>query len=79
MFENLNDSAEAKVFKSDKLNAVGIHIRWTLKSVGFGELVLVCRDGEWKADREMMDKETITKILKLAAPSMADIYLDLDK
>lgn len=72
------DSTEVHLF--DNPRGCGLQIHWTLKGIGFGELVLgydkVLR--QWGSDTERMDKETVTKILIMAAGQMANLMVELD-
>lgn len=74
MFDKLRDSAVASLQKD------GLLIRWSLKSIGFGELDLYrySKTGEWLADVEELDVEMVEKIIKLAAPSLAKIMVTLE-
>lgn len=58
-----------------------IDITWRLSRKKFGKLLIICdrKNNEFRVDTEGLDKETITKIIKLAAPQIAEtlIYLDI--
>lgn len=41
----------------------GVHFKWGMKGVGFGEASIVMKDGKWKADTETMGAKFLTDML----------------
>ena len=77
-FSKIKSSASAELYNTEV--GAAIVINWSLTGFGFGELVLSYRkeESKWVADTECMSEETVTKILELAAPSLAKLYMEHD-
>lgn len=74
MYSNIN----LNIYNTHR--TVGVDIEWELKDEGFGVLSIYYDKGQlkWKSDTEYLDAETINKILILAAPKLAKLFLRLD-
>lgn len=76
--DELKDSAVVNLQADEAI--AGFEILWSLKGFGFGQLLFYysIKRGKWVTDTERMSAETVTKILQLAAPSMAKMMVEFD-
>jgi hypothetical protein len=76
MFDKVKNSVDVSFYSGDGYS--GIDIGWSLQGVGFGHLYFGHRGGKWIADTECMSKESIAKIIEMAAPVIAEKLLKIE-
>ena len=53
-----------ETFKNREEHYEGMYIKWDA-NIGFGEYMLVCKNGKWKGDSESMDRGEDKTFLKM--------------
>lgn len=78
IFSKMKSMATAESYKHD--SGAGIDIHFSMKNFGFGHVNFWYdkKTDTLRADTECMSKESVEKIIVLAAPSLAELFVKLD-